>query len=38
MMALLCDKRPALSAVVTAMFGSLLMLGTALFSQWYWMG
>jgi Gpi18-like mannosyltransferase len=37
-LALICNGQRLLTAVVIAMFASLLTLNAALFSQWYWVG
>jgi hypothetical protein len=37
-LAILCGKRSALGLLATGLFGALLTAGSALFSQWYWLG
>ena len=37
-MGILCKGRPWLTAALTGIFGALLLVNTALFSQWYWVG
>jgi hypothetical protein len=37
-MGILCKGRPWLTAALAGIFGALLLVNTALFSQWYWVG